>query len=95
MTRFRDVQHVLPLVLPFLMYVSPVAYGMASVPAGWEHYFKWSPVAWMLEGTRGALTGGGTVPTEWIAYSAAVSALLLAAGVFSFRRMERSFADVV
>lgn len=95
MTRFRDVQHVLPLVLPFLMYVSPVAYGMASVPAGWEHYFKWSPVAWMLEGTRGALTGGGTVPTEWIAYSAAVSAILLAAGVFSFRRMERSFADVV
>lgn len=95
MTRFRDVQHVLPMVLPFLMYVSPVAYAIASVPTGWGHYFKWSPVAWMLEGTRAALTGGGAVPSGWIAYTAAVSALLLVAGVFSFRRMERSFADVV
>lgn len=95
MTRFRDVQHVLPMALPFLMYVSPVAYSMAAVPPEWSHYFRWSPVAWMLEGTRAALTGGGTVPTGWIAYSAAVSLLLLATGVFSFRRMERSFADVV
>ncbi len=95
MTRFRDLQHVLPMVLPFLMYVSPVAYGMASVPTGWGHYFKWSPVAWMLEGTRAALTGGDPVPLDWLAYTAAVSVLLLAAGVFSFRRMERSFADVV
>lgn len=95
MTRYRDVQHVLPMALPFLMYVSPVAYAMASVPSGWGHYFKWSPVAWMLEGTRSALTGGGAVPQGWIIYTVVVSALLLATGVLSFRRMERSFADVV
>jgi lipopolysaccharide transport system permease protein len=95
MTRFRDLQHVLPMLLPFLMYVSPVAYGMASVPDGWGHYFKWSPVSWMLEGTRAALTGGDPVPAGWLAYSTGVSIFLLAAGVTSFRRMERSFADVV
>jgi lipopolysaccharide transport system permease protein len=95
MTRFRDVQHVLPMLLPFLMYASPVAYGMASVPQGWEHFFKWNPVGWMLEGTRAALIGGESVPLSWVAYTAAVSAVLLVAGVVCFRRMERSFADVV
>ena len=95
MTRFRDVQHVLPMLLPFLMYASPVAYGMAAVPQGWEHFFKWNPVAWMLEGTRAALVGGESVQVGWLAYTAAVSAVLLVVGVACFRRMERSFADVV
>ena len=95
MTRFRDVQHVLPMLLPFLMYASPVAYGMASVPAGWISFFHWNPVGWMLEGTRAALIGGESVPVGWAAYTAAVSAVLLVAGVACFRRMERSFADVV
>ncbi len=95
MTRFRDVQHVLPMLLPFLMYASPVAYGMAAVPQGWAHFFKWNPVGWMLEGTRAALIGGESVPLGWAVYTAAVSAVLLVAGIVSFRRMERSFADVV
>ena len=95
MTRFRDVQHVLPMLLPFLMYASPVAYGMAAVPQGWAHFFQWNPVGWMLEGTRAALIGGESVPLGWAAYTAAVSAVLLVAGIVSFRRMERSFADVV
>jgi lipopolysaccharide transport system permease protein len=83
------------MLLPFLMYASPVAYGMAAVPAGWGHFFKWNPVGWMLEGTRAALIGGEPVPLVWAAYTAAVSAILLVAGIVSFRRMERSFADVV
>jgi lipopolysaccharide transport system permease protein len=95
MTRFRDVQHVLPMLLPFLMYASPVAYGMASVPKGWGHFFQWNPVGWMLEGTRAALIGGESVPVSWVAYTAAISAVLLVAGIVCFRRMERSFADVV
>lgn len=95
MTRFRDVQHVLPMLLPFLMYASPVAYGMAAVPQGWGHFFQWNPVAWMLEGTRAALVGGESVPTGWTAYTAVVSVVLLGAGIVCFRRMERSFADVV
>ena len=95
MTRFRDVQHVLPMLLPFLMYASPVAYGMASVPQGWGHFIQWNPVGWMLEGTRAALIGGESVPVGWVAYTAALSAVLLVAGIVCFRRMERSFADVV
>ena len=95
MTRFRDVQHVLPMMLPFLMYVSPVAYGMASVPERWGSFFKWNPVGWMLEGTRAALIGGESVPLGWVVYTAGVSTFLLLAGIVCFRRMERSFADVV
>jgi lipopolysaccharide transport system permease protein len=95
MTRFRDVQHVLPMLLPFLMYASPVAYGMRSVPGQWEDFFKWNPVAWMLEGTRSALIGGEAIPLGWAVYTVTVSIAVLVAGIVCFRRMERSFADVV
>jgi lipopolysaccharide transport system permease protein len=95
MTRFRDVQHVLPMLLPFLMYASPVAYGMNSIPETWRCYLCWNPVGWVLEGARAALVGGEQVPLGWAFYSAACSVVALAAGVVCFRRMERSFADVV
>ena len=39
------------------MYASPVAYGMAAVPQGWAHFFRWNPVGWMLEGTQGSYRG--------------------------------------
>lgn len=95
MTRFRDVQHVLPMLLPFLMYASPVAYGMSNIPEGWRCYLQWNPIGWVLEGARAALVGGERVPVAWVVYTAACSLAVLAAGVVCFRRMERSFADVV
>jgi lipopolysaccharide transport system permease protein len=94
MTRYRDVQHVLPILLPFLMYASPVAYGLDSVPKNWGYIFKWNPMTWVLEGARAALIGGEAVPALWVVYAAAVSLGLLVAGVCCFRKMERSFADV-
>ncbi len=95
MTRFRDVQHVLPMLLPFLMYASPVAYSVSAVPERWRSIFQWNPVTWILEGTRAALLAGETVPWPWATYTIATSICILMSGLWCFRRMERSFADVL
>jgi len=95
MTRFRDIQHALPMLLTFLMYASPVAYGRSAVPASFQKAFEWNPLAWMLEGSRAALLGSESVPWQWGLYAAGVSLGLLVSGILVFRRMERSFADVL
>lgn len=95
MTRFRDIQHALPMLLTFLMYASPVAYGKSAVPASFQAAFEWNPLAWMLEGARAALLGVGAVPGGWTLYVVAASLVLLLLGIAVFRRMERSFADVI
>jgi lipopolysaccharide transport system permease protein len=95
MTRFRDVQHVLPVLLPFLMYASPVAYALDSVPEKWRTVFQWNPMSWVLEGTRASLLSGTPVEPKWAAYAFGTSALTLLIGVIGFKKMERSFADVI
>jgi len=95
MARFRDVQHALPVLMPFLMYASPVAYALDAVPAQWKPVFQWNPLSWVLEGSRAALLGVEPVQTSWAAYAFVCCFLILAAGLVSFRKMERSFADVL
>ena len=96
MTRFRDVQHVLPLLLPFVMYATPVAYSLERVPEKWLPVFSFNPMTWVLEGGRFALFGEGTpVSTGWVLYTLGVSFVAFGIGLFGFRRMERSFADVL
>ncbi|MEI6872020.1 MAG: ABC transporter permease, partial [Verrucomicrobiota bacterium] len=94
LARFRDVQHALPTLLTFLMYASPVAYGLSSVPERWRPLFSWNPLTWMLEGARSALLGSPAMQGAWMAYTLGCSAVLFVLGVFSFRKMERNFADV-
>ena len=96
MTRFRDVQHVLPLLLPFVMYATPVAYSLQRVPEKWLPVFAFNPMTWVLEGGRFALFGEGTqVSTGWVLYTVGASFLAFGIGLLGFRRMERSFADVL
>jgi lipopolysaccharide transport system permease protein len=96
MTRFRDVQHVLPLLLPFVMYATPVAYSLQRVPEKWMPVYSFNPMTWVLEGGRFALFGEGTpVSTGWVLYTLVASFLAFGIGLFGFRRMERSFADVL
>jgi lipopolysaccharide transport system permease protein len=96
MTRFRDVQHVLPMLLPFVMYATPVAYSLQRVPEKWMSVYAYNPMTWVLEGGRFALFGEGTpVSTGWILYTVGVSLFALGIGLLGFRRMERSFADVL
>lgn len=95
MTRYRDVQHVLPVLLPFIMYASPVAYALGAVPSRWKVLFCWNPMSWILEGTRYSLLGTDPVQLSWALYALVSCGLIFVVGLVGFRKMERSFADVL
>ncbi len=92
---YRDVIHILPVATQFLLYASPVAYAVAEVPDQYLLLFYLNPLTSVLEAFRWSVFGVGEVPWGWFGYSAAVAVGLLIIGAFSFRRMERRFADVI
>ncbi len=93
--RYRDVQHALPFITQIWMYASPVAYSASYIPGGpWRMVYAINPMAGVIQGFRWALVGGAPPGIEFLVSSAA-SLLLLAGGYLYFRRVERSFADVV
>jgi lipopolysaccharide transport system permease protein len=93
--QYRDVQFALPFVLQMLLFASPVAYSAALVPQGpWRVLYGLNPLVGVIQGFRWALLGAAPPgPLVWL--SAAVTILLLVGGMFFFKRMEDSFADVV
>lgn len=95
MARFRDVQHVLPMLLPFFMYATPVGYPIDGVPEKLRWLFIYNPMAWVVEGGRDAFFGSNAVSPGWLVYTAVVACTLMIIGFFSFRRMERTLADVL
>jgi len=95
MVRFRDVQYILPVAMQFLLFASPVAYTLDSVPESARTLYELNPLTGLFEGMRWALIGT-TRPDTWVAlYSAACAVVMLAIGMVVFTRMEREFADVI
>jgi lipopolysaccharide transport system permease protein len=93
--RYRDVQYVLPVATQLLLYVSPVAYAAARIPEKWRTLYYLNPLAAAIEGLRWSLLGTD-LPSAWaLAWSVAAAVLAVASGMMVYRRMERSFADVI
>jgi lipopolysaccharide transport system permease protein len=93
---YRDVQFALPVLIPFMMYASPVAYAVGQVPARYQHtLYLANPLVSLIEGFRWSLLGGAAPPAWAIAYSAASATIWLLIGAAVFKRMERRFADVI
>ena len=93
---YRDVLHVLPVSLQFLLYGSPVGYTISVIPAGLPRtLYKLNPLAPLIEGFRVALLGTGHIGLRSGIYACAVSVLVFLLGIIVFRRMERRFADVI
>ncbi len=93
--QYRDVQYMIPFLIQAWMYASPVAYSTGLVPTGpWRVIYGLNPLAGVIQGFRWALLGGNP-PDELISISVAMVLLLLVSGLYYFRRMERTFADVV
>jgi lipopolysaccharide transport system permease protein len=95
MVPYRDVQYILPVGIQFLLFASPVAYTLASVPARAQTLYELNPLTGLLEGTRWALIGTPRPSLGLTAYSLGVSVLVLVVGTMVFSRMERQFADVI
>ncbi len=100
MVSYRDVQYVLPVVLNLLTFGSPIAYTAAfaasKLPAGLQQfYFFLNPLAGLLEAFRWSVLGDGEVQWGYVAYSAIFAVAIFIGGAFSFKKMERKFADVI
>ena len=92
---YRDVRYVVPFLLQFWLFASPVAYPSSLVPERWRCLYGLNPMAGVIEGFRWALTGHGQPPTLMLAASFGVVLLLVVGGLAYFQRMEGTIADVV
>jgi lipopolysaccharide transport system permease protein len=92
--RYRDVGIALPVLIQLWMFISPVVYPATLVPEGWRRLYSLNPLAGIIEGFRAALFGR---EFDWpaLASAAAVTLALLVYAAFAFKRMEKTFADLV
>jgi lipopolysaccharide transport system permease protein len=95
MVRFRDVQHMIPTLLTLGLYVSPVAWSVSAVPKRYSLVYLLNPLSGVLEAFRWSLLGEGMLSGGLLAYSAVTAVVTFWVGAKVFRRMERSFADVL
>jgi lipopolysaccharide transport system permease protein len=93
--RYRDVRYTVPFLTQLWMYASPVVYPLSLVPEKWRVVYGLNPMVGVIEGFRWALLGKESPDLRVMAISAAVVTLLLIGGLVFFRRMERTFADVI
>jgi lipopolysaccharide transport system permease protein len=93
--RFRDVKYALPFIVQFWMFATPIAYPSTLLHGYWRTLFALNPMVGVAEGFRWALLGTKTAPGPMLLASALAALLVLIGGAFYFRRMEKSFADVL
>jgi lipopolysaccharide transport system permease protein len=94
--RYRDVKYIVPFLVRMGLYISPVGFVSAIVPENWRFLYNLNPMVGVIDGFRWCVLGTNFEP-YWpgFAVSIAVILLLLVSGAFYFRRMEKTFADVV
>jgi len=93
--QFRDVRYAIPFLAQAWMFATPIAYPSSLLDESWRTLYGINPMAGVVEGFRWALLGTETAPGPIILVSALVAVGLLVSGAFYFRRMEKTFADVV
>lgn len=93
--QFRDVRYAVPFLAQVWLFLTPIAYPSSLLDEPWRTLYGINPMAGVVEGFRWALLGTDTAPGPMIIVSSMVAAALLVSGAFYFRRMERTFADVV
>jgi lipopolysaccharide transport system permease protein len=91
---YRDFRYIVPFMVQFGLFVSPIAFSTGDVPAQWRALYALNPMVGIIDGFRWSLLGGrvGLNP-QTMAISTAVTAAMLMLGLWYFRRMEHSFAD--
>jgi lipopolysaccharide transport system permease protein len=92
---YRDVRYVMPFLIQFWLFASPVAYPSSLVPERWRWLYGVNPMAGVIEGFRWSVTGHGEAPGKMVLVSAAVVLVALAGGLAYFQRIEGTIADFV
>jgi lipopolysaccharide transport system permease protein len=93
--QFRDVRYIVPFLTQAWLFATPIAYPSSLLPEFWRPFYGLNPMVGVVEGFRWALLGSGEAPGSMVLLSALVALVLFVSGAFYFRRMEKSFADVV
>jgi lipopolysaccharide transport system permease protein len=92
---FRDVRFIVPFLTQFWMFATPIAYPSSLLKEPWHTIYGINPMVGVVEGFRWALLGTNSAPGPIIVVSSLAALLILISGAFYFKRMERTFADLV
>ncbi len=93
--KYRDINYVIPLLVQFWLFLTPIAYPVSLVPEQWQTVYSLNPMVGVVEGFRWALLGTSGLSLGVLLASSATALMLLTVGSLYFRRTEREFADVV
>lgn len=93
--RYRDVRYTIPFLTQLWFFATPIAYPASALPEPWRTLVGLNPMAGVVEGFRWSLLGTSAPSVSLIVTSVLVTFVTLFAGLFYFRRMERTFADVI
>ena len=94
--KFRDFRYIVPFIVQFGVYISPVGFSSNTVPDEWRLLYSLNPMVGVIDGFRWAIIGGGEqIYLPGFALSVGLVVLLCASGLWYFRKTERGFADVI
>jgi lipopolysaccharide transport system permease protein len=94
--KYRDVRYVVPFLLQFGLYITPVGFSSSAVPEKWRLLVALNPMAGIIDGFRWALLGQkSALGLQGALISIVVAAVVLVCGIVAFRRLESEIADVV
>jgi homopolymeric O-antigen transport system permease protein len=94
--RYRDFRYIIPFIVQFGLYVSPVGFSSSLVPEQWRLLYSLNPMVGVIDGFRWCILGGQSrLYLPGLAMSLAVTVCFLWLGIRQFRKMERSFADLI
>ncbi len=92
---YRDIGYMIPYITQLWFYVTPIVYPASEVPEQWQFIYALNPMVGVVEGFRWALLNTADAPSPLILVSAFIALVIFITGMFYFRRMEKTFADMV
>jgi len=94
--KYRDFRYIVPFIVQFGLYISPVGFSSNIVPERWRFLYSLNPIVGVIDGFRWAILGGeSTLYLPGFFLSLGLVFFLLVTGIWYFRKMERTFADVI
>jgi lipopolysaccharide transport system permease protein len=94
--RYRDIRHLVPFLMQLGLFASPVGFSSDVVPEQWRMLYALNPMVGVIDGFRWSILGGAhELHPPALVVSVVVAVALLASGLAHFRRVERTFADVI
>lgn len=93
---YRDFRYIVPFIVQFGLYISPVGFGSEVIPESWRRIYSLNPMAGVIDGFRWSISGD-SCPVNMTCFmiSAAVNVIILMSGIWYFRKTEKTFADVI